>query len=42
MYRRDSGSTSGIYRCDIEIIAVNNNSGNVSLFVGLYTGRGEL
>ena len=33
--------TSGIYRCDIETIAVNNNSGNVSLFVGLYFSGGE-
>ena len=32
---------SGIYRCDIETIAVNNNSGNVSLFVGLYASGGE-
>ena len=32
---------SGIYRCDIETVAVNNNSGNVSLFVGLYTNGGE-
>ena len=36
-----SGGTSGIYRCDIETIAVNNNNGNVSLFVGLYTNGGE-
>ena len=35
------GTTSGIYRCDIETNAVNNNSGNVSLFVGLYTSGGE-
>ena len=33
--------TSGIYRCDIETIAVNSNSGNASLFVGLYTSGGE-
>ena len=38
---RSSGGPSGIYRCDIETIAVNNNSGNVSLFVGLYTSGGE-
>ena len=36
-----SRTTSGIYRCDIETNAVNNNSGNVSLFVGLYTSGGE-
>ena len=41
VYYRGSGGTSGIYRCDIETIAVNNNSGNVSLFVGLYTSGGE-
>ena len=41
VYRRGSGGTSGIYRCDIETIAVNNNSGNVSLFVGLYINGGE-
>ena len=38
---RVSGGISGIYRCDIETNAVNNNSGNVSLFVGLYTSGGE-
>ena len=38
---RGSGGISGIYRCDIETNAVNNNSGNVSLFVGLYTSGGE-
>ena len=42
VYHIGSGGTSGIYRCDIETIAVNNNSGNVSLFVGLYyTSGGE-
>ena len=41
VYRIRSGGTSGIYRCDIETIAVNNNSSNVSLFVGLYTRGGE-
>ena len=30
-----------IYRCDIETIAVNNNSGKISMFVGLYTNGGE-
>ena len=40
VYRRGSGGTSGIYRCDIETIAVNNNNGSVSLFVGLYTSGG--
>ena len=37
----DISGISGIYRCDIETIAVNNNSGNVSLFVGLYSSGGE-
>ena len=41
VYYRGNVGTSGIYRCDIETIAVNNNSGNVSLFVGLYTSGGE-
>ena len=41
VYRIGNGVMSGIYRCDIETIAVNNNSGNVSLFVGLYTSGGE-
>ena len=41
VYYRGSDGISGIYRCDIETIAVNNNSGNVSIFVGLYIGGGE-
>ena len=36
-----SGGTSGIYRCDIETNAVNNNDGNETLYVGLYTSGGE-
>ena len=40
VYYVGSGGTSGIYRCDIETIAVNNNNGSVSLFVGLYTSGG--
>ena len=36
-----SGGTSGIYRCDIETNAVNNNDGNESVYVGLYTSGGE-
>ena len=31
----------GIYRCDIETNAVNNNDGNETLFVGLYISGGE-
>ena len=41
VYREQEGGMSGIYRCDIETIAVNNNNGRVSLFVGLYTSGGE-
>ena len=41
VHYRGIGGTSDICRCDIETIAVNNNSGNVSLFVGLYTSGGE-
>ena len=41
VYHSGNGSTSSIYRCEIETIAVNNNNGNVSLFVGLYTSGGE-
>ena len=36
-----SGGTSGIYRCDIETVAVNDNEGYETLFVGLYTSGGE-
>ena len=33
---------SGIYRCDIETVAVNNNTGHESIYVGLYiSGGGE-
>ena len=39
--RRGSGVTSGIYRCDIETSAVNNNDGHETVFVGLYTSGGE-
>ena len=38
---KGSDVTSGIYRCDIETIAVNNNTGRESLFVGLYASGGE-
>ena len=41
MNRDRDGGTSGIYRCDIETIAINNNSGRVTLFVGLYTSGGK-
>ena len=36
-----SGGTSGIYRCDIETVAVNNNDGHETVYVGLYTSGGE-
>ena len=36
-----SGGTSGIYRCDIETVAVNNNEGHETVYVGLYTSGGE-
>ena len=36
-----SGGTSGIYHCDIETVAVNNNEGHETLYVGLYTSGGE-
>ena len=41
VYHKQEGGISGIYRCDIETIAVNNNNGSVALFVGLYTSGGE-
>ena len=41
LYYRSDGGISGIYRCDIESIAVNNNNGYVSLFIGLYASGGE-
>ena len=36
-----SNGTSGIYRCDIETVAVNNNNGRETLYIGLYTSGGE-
>ena len=38
---RGSLGTSGIYRCDIETNAVNNISGNETVYVGLYISGGE-
>ena len=35
------GGTSGIYRCDIETSTVNDNDGNETVYVGLYTSGGE-
>ena len=36
-----SGGTSGIYHCDIETVAVNDNDGHETVYVGLYTSGGE-
>ena len=33
--------TQGVYRCDIETNAVNNQSGNEIIYAGLYTTRGQ-
>ena len=41
VYHRGTGGTSGIYRCDIETVAVNNNNGRETVYVGLYTSGGE-
>ena len=42
LFYRGSGGTSGIYRCDIETVAANNNNtGHESIYVGLYTSGGE-
>ena len=41
VYYSGSGGTSGIYRCDIETNAVNDNDGNETVYVGLYTSGGE-
>ena len=40
LYYRSSGGPSGIYRCDIETVAVNNNDGHETVYVGLYTSGG--
>ena len=36
-----SGGTSGIYCCIIETVAVNDNDGRETVYVGLYTSGGE-
>ena len=42
LFYTGSGGASGIYRCDIETVAVNNNDGRETVYVGLYTsGEGE-
>ena len=40
LFYTGSGGTSGIYRCDIETVAVNNNDGHETVYVGLYTSGG--
>ena len=41
VFYTSSGGTSGIYRCDIETNAVNNNNVRETVYVGLYIGGGE-
>ena len=41
LFYKGSGGTSGIYRCDIETIAVKDNDGRETVYVGLYTSGGE-
>ena len=39
--RRNNADTSGIYRCDIETNAVNDDDGRETVYVGLYANGGE-
>jgi len=39
--RRNNGGISGIYRCDIETNAVNDEDGHETVYVGLYASGGE-
>ena len=39
---RGNGVESGIYRCNIETNAVNDNDGNEIVYVGLYSDGGQL
>ena len=39
--RRNNGDTSGIYRCDIETNAVNDDDGRETVYVGLYASGGK-
>ena len=41
VHRRGSQKISGLYRCEIETNAVNNKSGNETLYAGLYTNGGQ-
>ena len=40
--RTNYGATSGIYRCDIETNAVNDDDGHETVYVGLYASGGEI
>ena len=40
--RRNNGDTSGIYRCSIETNAVNDDDGQETVYVGLYTSGGKM
>ena len=39
--RRNNGGTSGIYHCDIETNAVNDEDGQETVYAGLYASGGE-
>ena len=41
LHRRNNGDSSGVYRCDIETDAVNDEDGRETVYVGLYASRGE-
>ena len=38
---RNSGDPSGVYRCDIQTVAVNDEDGRETVYVGLYASGGE-
>ena len=40
-YTGSGGTTSGIYRCDIDTNAVNDHDGRETVYVGVYTRGGE-
>ena len=41
LFYRGSDGASGIYHCDIETVAVNNDNGTERIYVGLYINGGE-
>ena len=41
LHRRNNGDTSGIYRCDIETNAVNDEDGHETVYAGLYASGGK-